>query len=158
MHHNIFISVLRNVTHLVALAFLLIGCNATKFVPEGQCLLNKAEVNVLDAPNAQLNDLATYLRQKPNTEILGFWKLQMHIYNTAPKDTTKKSSRKMAENAHKMGEAPVIYDPLLTEISMKQLERAMANKGYFNAEVDTIISVKKRKVNLTYQITALYHP
>ncbi len=133
---------------------MLVGCNATKYVPEGQYLLDKTKVTVVDKPNIDFADLNGYLRQKPNSEILGFWKLQLHIWNTAPRDTTKKSNRKLAENAHKMGEAPVIYDPSLTEISMHQLERAMENKGYFNAMVDTTIAIKKRKISLTYVVTA----
>ena len=60
----------------------------------------------------------------------------------------------MAENAHKMGEAPVVYDEDLTRISMQQLQQQMHNMGYFHAEVDTIKRVKDRKMNLTYVITA----
>ena len=133
---------------------LFSGCNALKYVPEDECLLNKARVKVLDTKDERTADLGNYLRQKQNSEILGFWKLQLHVYNTAPADTTKKSKKKLAENAHKMGEAPVIYDPELTGLSIQQLKLTMMNKGYFNATVDTQTVVKKRKVNLTYLVTA----
>jgi outer membrane protein assembly factor BamA len=35
-----------------------------------------------------------------------------------------------------------------------QLAKAMNNKGYFRAEVDTVMKEKDRKMNLTYEITA----
>lgn len=136
------------------LCIVLSACNTTKFVPEGKYLLNKAQVKCVDDKTVPTSDLRNYLRQRQNTEILGFWKLQLDIYNTAPKDTTTKSNRRLARNAKKMGEAPVVYDPELTGISMQQLRQQMNNMGYFQAEVDTIVKVNKRKVNLTYIVTA----
>ena len=132
----------------------LTGCNTTKFVPEGQYLLNKAYVKCEDDKHVNSAGLRSYLRQKQNTEILGFWKLQLDVYNTAPLDTTTKSKRRLARNAKKMGEAPVIYDEELTVISMQQLRQQMSNEGYFNAVVDTQKVFKGRKLNLTYNITA----
>ena len=130
------------------------SCNTTKFVPEGQYLLNKAKVKCVDDKSVSAGDLRSYLRQKQNTEIFGFWKLQLHVYNTAPADTSTQANKRLARNAHKMGEAPVIYDEDLTVISMQQLKQQMSNLGYFNAEVDTQKVIKKRKIDLTYLVTA----
>ena len=135
-------------------AWLLASCNTTKFVPQDKCLLNKARVKCVDDKSVSGADLQKYLRQRQNTEIFGFWKLQLHIYDTAPLDTTTKSNRTLARNAKKMGEAPVIYDEQQTQASMQQLRQQMNNMGYFHAEVDTIKKVKNRKVDLTYVITA----
>jgi len=139
---------------VAALVLLLSSCNATKFVPEKQYLLNKATVRITDNKQIDPTDLLSYLRQQPNTEILGFWKLQLHIYNTAPSDTTTKANKKLAANAHRIGEAPVVYNQDMTVASMFQLKKAMQNKGYFDAEVDTTIAIKKRKLEITYLITA----
>lgn len=124
------------------------ACSLTKFVPEGEYLLNKANVKVEDTKEVLSEDLRSYLQQKQNTEILGFWKLQLGIYNTASKDTTKWTSR----NARKIGEPPVIYSPELAFRSMHQLKQAMQNRGYFQAEVDTTIEIKNRKLNITYHV------
>lgn len=145
---------MRNKLYILFLAVLFAACNTTKFVPQDQCLLNKATVKCTDDKNVSTSELRNYLRQKQNTEILGFWKLQLHVYNTAPRDTTTKSQKRLARNAHKMGEAPVIYDEDLTRVSMQQLKQQMNNMGYFHATVDTQKTVKKRKVNLTYLVTA----
>ena len=139
-------------TLLIAIVFA--SCNTTKFVPEGQYLLNKARVKCVDDKSVSASDLRSYLRQKQNTEIFGFWKLQLHVYNTAPTDTTSKTNKRLARNAHKMGEAPVIYDEELTAISMQQLRQQMNNMGYFHAEVDTQKIIKDRKIDLTYLVTA----
>ena len=119
-------------------------------MPQGQLLLNDVKVKVEDNKNIPPSELMKYVQQKPNTEILGFWKLQLDIYNTASEDTTKWTSK----NARKIGEPPVIFSSELTDASQAQLQRAMQNKGYFNAEIDTTVAVKKRKINLVYHVTA----
>ena len=139
---------------LLVILFVATSCNTTKFVPQDQYLLDKARVKCVDDKSVSESKLRGYLRQKQNTEIFGFWKLQLHVYNTAPKDTTSKSNKRLARNAHKMGEAPVIYDEELTRISMQQLRQQMNNMGYFQAEVDTQKVIKDRKVQLTYLVTA----
>ena len=134
----------------IGLVLCLMSCNTTKFVPQGEYLLNKANIKVEDTKEVAISDLKNYLQQKQNTEILGFWKLQLGIYNTASLDTAKWTSK----NARRIGEAPVIYAPELTDRSMVQLKKAMQNKGYFTAKVDTTMTVKDRKVNITYHVTA----
>ena len=145
------------------LCLILASCSTTKFVPQDQYLLDKAYVKCRDDKSVPTGSLRNYLRQKQNTEILGFWKLQLQIYNTAPRDTTTKSNKRLARNAHKMGEAPVIYDEELTQISMQQLRQQMNNLGYFQAQVDTVKEYKPYKgkkhkqggkVRLTYWVTA----
>ena len=151
---------------MIGMLFFFASCNTTKFVPEDKYLLNKARVKCVDDKTVDTGSLRNYLRQKQNTEVLGFWKLQLHVYNTAPSDTTTKAKQRLARNAHKMGEAPVIYDEEQTQISMQQLRQQMINMGYFNAKVDTVISrktasfkdkrqkTKGRKVEVTYVVTA----
>ena len=135
---------------LLFVLVLLVSCNTTKFVPAGKCLLNDVKIKVQDTKDVVSSDLMKYVQQKPNTEILGFWKLQLGIYNTASVDTAKWTSK----NARKIGEAPVVFSPDLAASSCVQLTKAMNNKGYFQARVDTMVQQKDRKVNLTYAITA----
>lgn len=139
---------------LCSLFLILCSCNTTKFVPQDKYLLNKVRVKCVDDKNVSTATLGSYVRQKQNTEIFGFWKLQLHVYNTAPLDTTTKARARAARNAKKMGEAPIIYDEELTEVSMQQIRQQMNNMGYFQAEVDTQLRFKKRKVEVTYLVTA----
>lgn len=135
---------------LAVLAIILMGCHTTKFVPEDKYLLNKAKVHVEDTKAVNGENLKNYLRQRPNTTVMGFWKLQLDIWNTQRGDSAKWINRQI----RKLGEPPEIYDEALTEASMMQLKRAMDNKGYFSSEVDTAITIKDRKLNIVYNITA----
>ena len=72
---------------MLAMVMALASCNTTKFVPEGQYLLNKAKVRCVDDKNVSATELRSYLRQKQNTEIFGFWKLQLHIYQLSRHNT-----------------------------------------------------------------------
>ena len=135
---------------LILLLYAFSACNATKFVPQDKYLLNDVKIKILDTKDVPTEDLMTYVQQTQNTEIFGFWKLQLAIYNTASEDTTKWTSK----NARKIGEAPVIFSSDLAAYTREQLERAMNNRGYFQAQVDTVMEIKDRKVNLQYQIMA----
>lgn len=135
---------------LLLLALVFASCRTTKFVPDGEYLLNKTKLKVTDTKEVSGSDLSSYLRQKPNSEVFGFWKLQLGVYNLAGKDTANWWNRQM----RKIGEAPEIYDENLTAQSMTQIQRAMFNAGYFDARVDTVKQMKKKKLNLTYNITA----
>lgn len=135
---------------LFLLALVFASCRTTKFVPDGEYLLNKTKLKVTDTKEVSGSDLSSYLRQKPNSEVFGFWKLQLGVYNLAGKDTANWWNRQM----RKIGEAPEIYDENLTAQSMTQIQRAMFNAGYFDARVDTVKQMKKKKLNLTYNITA----
>lgn len=133
-------------------ACLFSACNVTKFVPEDKQLLYKVKINVDGTKEIAPSDLKHYLRQTQNNEVLGFWKLQLHIYNTAPKDTLTKGQKYAARNARKVGEPPVIYNSELTGTSITQIKKAMQNEGFFRAAVDTSTSVNDRKVRLTYNV------
>lgn len=104
---------------------VMTACNTTKFVPQGEYLLNDVKVRVQDTKTVASSDLVKYVQQRENTEILGFWKLQLAIYNTASLDTAKWTSK----NARKIGEAPVVFSSELADASMVQLGKAMKNKG-----------------------------
>lgn len=130
---------------LIFLGVVLSSCDTLKFVPEGKYLLNKTKVEVVDTKSVQGGDLKKYIRQTQNSEILGFWKLQLHIYNTAPIDTTTMSRRRLARNAHRMGEAPEVFDEDAAVQSMYEIKKGMSNLGYFDAEVDTVMKIKPAK-------------
>ena len=137
---------------IVLLGVLLCSCNMAKFVPEDKQLLYKVHIDVDGTNQVQGTKLKHYLRQTPNTEVLGFWKLQLHLYNTAPLDTLTPYDKWATRNARKIGEAPVVYDNNQTIQSMAQITKAMHNEGFFRATVDTSTVTKDRKVWLTYHV------
>ena len=135
---------------LLVLLVVLSGCKTTKFVGENEYLLNKAQIDV-STKEVDKDNLRKYLRQTQNTEVLGFWKMQLQLYSLQGKDTSTWFARQL----RKIGEPPEIYSELATQASMTQLTKAMQNKGFFNASVDTLTEITApKKLRLKYEITA----
>ncbi len=142
---------LRIVFFLSAVA-LLWSCSSTKHVPQGQLLLDKTTIKIEDTKDVSSSDLYNYLRQTPNHRVLGNMKIQLATYSLSGRDSTKWYNKWL----RRLGQAPVIYDQSLTEASAKQLQQAMINKGYMDAqvEVDTVCRDAKKKINVTYTVHA----
>nr|MBD3621756.1 BamA/TamA family outer membrane protein [Sunxiuqinia sp.] len=122
------------------------SCTSTKFVPEGQYLLNDTEIEI-DNNSISKEQLKAQVRQKENLKILGFIKFHLGLYNL--------SSAKKEEGWFKrIGEAPVIYDDYLTQRSKEQLKLYLKNKGYYDASVSeqVITKERKQKVEVVYAI------
>ncbi|HOO19415.1 MAG TPA: hypothetical protein PK296_04405, partial [Paludibacteraceae bacterium] len=87
-------------------SIIFVGCNTTKFVPEGKYLLDKVDIKT-DVRSIKKNELYEYLRQTPNNSAFGLFRTQLGIYSLAGKDTTKWLNRFLM----KIGEEPVIFNP-----------------------------------------------
>lgn len=124
-------------------------------MPDGQYLLDKVDINIntdsAGAYAAEGADLINFLRQQPNHKVLGFAKLQLSTYSLSGKDTTKWYNRWL----RRLGQPPVIYDSLLTELSARQLRQAVINRGFMDAQVsiDTVLNAQKKRAQITYNIT-----
>lgn len=124
---------------------LISSCRSTKFVPEGEYLLHKVKIEV-DNKNIQKSELRSYLRQKPNSSILGFWKFNLGMYSL--------SSKKKEEGwLKRIGEAPVIYEEGAVDKSREELKRFMRNKGYYESVVSDTVILKKRKKKASQYFT-----
>jgi len=125
----------------------LSSCRTVKYVPDNQYLLSKSKISV-DNKSINKIELKTYLKQKPNTKILGFWRFHLGLYNL--------SGRGKEDGIFKrIGEAPVIHSAYLTEKSKEEFQRFMHNKGYYQAKVtDTVIYRKNQKAEVYYTIIA----
>lgn len=132
---------------MLAVAAMSASCSSTKHVAEGSYLLDKVEIAVVDSSGVSTNGLVNYLRQIPNHKVLGFWKLQLGIYNLSGKGSDSKFNRWL----RKIGQEPVIYDPGLTDQSVNQLKLALINRGYNDVEVtaDTS-STGNKKMKVSY--------
>ena len=126
---------------------LFASCSPTKHVPDGAFLLNKVEIKS-DAKEINKNDLPDYVRQMPNSYILGIFRLQLGIYNLAGKDTTKWLNRVL----RRIGQPPVLLDTMLTEVSARQLAGYHINKGYYDANINTIVKKRNKQASISYQI------
>ncbi|MCH5228766.1 MAG: BamA/TamA family outer membrane protein [Muribaculaceae bacterium] len=116
---------------------------------QGDYLLDKVNIEVNDSlKRVNVSELNAYVRQTPNHKMLWSIKFRLGIYNLSGNDSTNWWNKWV----RKLGEPPVVYDSLLMEASIDQLEKAMVNKGflYAKANADTVRNDKKRKIRVNY--------
>ncbi len=132
---------------LVALIFA--ACQSTKYVDDGDYLLERVGVRG-DYGTVSADELHDYIRQIPNSRVLGFWRLNLGIYNLSrPRD------KAFSNWLRRIGEAPVVMDSALTKRSAEQLRLYMSNHGYFNARVkDSVIITDAKKCRVQYHVTS----
>ena len=110
-------------------------------------MLNKVNV-VADGkyPDINPSQLKSYVRQKGNSRWFSAVKIPLGVYAMAGDDSTKWINRTLRS----MGEAPVIYDTLQARLSCKNLQMALQNKGYLDAQVELFADTKGKKLNAIY--------
>ena len=133
------------------LPFLIAGCSSSKHVPQGNYLLDKVNIQIDDSTHdVKASELSAYVRQMPNHKMLWSIKFRLGIYNMSGKDSTNWWNKWM----RKLGEAPVVYDSMLMQASVEQLQKAMVNQGYLYAKASahTEKDEQKRKIRVRYDV------
>jgi len=127
----------------IYLLILTSACNTTKYVPDGEYLLNEVKIDV-KGEGATGNELLDYVQQLPNSSKFG-----VGIYNLVDSDSSwfKKTIRKM-------GEPAVIFRRSLVPLSETELTLQMKNLGYLNAEVTSEVDTLDKKANVTYTVVS----
>ena len=126
---------------------LLASCSETKYVAEGELLLDKVKVKS-DVKERAINttELKSYVRQRGNSRWFSLIKVPLYTYSLSGRDTTRWLNRTLRS----IGEAPQIYDSLLTVQSAVRLRDNLQNMGYLRATVDIHQKVKGKKLRTTY--------
>lgn len=121
------------------------SCSVSKFIPEGEYLLEDVEV-ISDNKDVNPSEFRGYVHQNPNSSWFSIAKVPLRIYALSGTDTTKWINRFI----QKIGDEPVIYDSASAERSKENMKRAMQNLGYMQANVDVLTKKKKKKIELSY--------
>ncbi len=132
----------------ISLAFLFDSCRITRSVPEDEYLLQTYKIKT-DSRLIDREEMTGYVRQKPNKEILGF-KFYLALYNLARDDKNNWFNNSLRT----VGEEPVIYDSLLTQRTVSQLELYLRNKGFYYANVSDTSFFHNKKANVVYRVEA----
>lgn len=136
---------------LVVMA-LLTGCNNAKYLPENKYLLVNNDIET-NNPEIDESDISSFIKQKPNKKILGFYRFHLSVYTVGSwisKDNWLKKF--LTDN---IGEKPVVLDTSLTNNSVRQIKYYLENQGYFNSLVEKSIEFKdNKKAKVTYRINA----
>lgn len=130
---------------VLATLILLTACSATKFVSEGDYLLDKVEVKSVQK-DFNVSLLEPYVRQKANSKWFSLLKIPLGTYSLSGTDTTRWINRTLKN----IGEAPVVYDSLMAQKSCEALRSAMSNMGYLHSEVELQTRNKGKRVSVTY--------
>ncbi|MFA5047114.1 MAG: BamA/TamA family outer membrane protein [Paludibacter sp.] len=138
---------LQKLVFYILIVLLFSACNTTKFVPDGEFLLDKYHIKT-DSKVIQQDELKDYLRQTPNAAVFGVFRMQLGLYNFAGKDTSKWINKTLK----RIGDPPVIYSPILTSVSIQQLQKFLENKGYIDAKVESKVTTKGKKATVDYNI------
>lgn len=128
---------------------LLASCSETKYVAEGELLLDKVRVKS-DVKERAINttELKSYVRQRGNSRWFSLIKVPLYTYSLSGRDTTRWLNRTLRS----IGEAPQIYDSLLTIQSAVRLRDNLQNMGYLRATVDVGQKVKGKKLSTTFYL------
>ena len=105
--------------YILALPLVLGACSASKYVPEGEYILNKVEVKS-DSAGYDAGALKQYVRQKEKPKLFSLFK-------------------------NPFSKKPVIYDSLQARLSCQDLLTAMQNQGFMHAGVSLYTTVKGKK-------------
>lgn len=148
--NQIYLLNLRKVAAIFFLFLILLsGCRSTKYVPEGEYLLNSVEIES-DNKEIKPNSVKPYVKQKANSQILGLVKFKLWLYNRAPKNGDGWTARTL----RKIGEAPNVYDANRTVQSEREIKHYLSNKGFTNAEVSSTVEIfeRRRKTEVKYYL------
>ena len=144
---------LRNITSHISYALLvfvllaLVGCDGTRYVADGDYLLTSSHVSC-ENPRINLATMDTYIRQRPNSKWLSSLKVPLGFYSMSGADTTKWINRTL----RKWGQAPVVYDSILTARTVEDITAAVRNEGYLNATVTPQLTQKGKRIKVNYDI------
>ena len=134
--------------YILTTPLLLMGCNASKFVPEGSYLLDKVRVETADK-SLDASTLQTYVRQQGNSRWFSLFRIPLGTYSLAGRDSTKWLNRMLKH----VGEAPVVFDTLQARRSMDDLTTAMRNMGYMHARTELLTRIRgRKKVEVVYRL------
>ena len=110
------------------LPLVFAGCSSSKYVPEGEYILNKVEMES-DSDDYDAGALKQYVRQKEKPKLFSLFKNPF--------------SRK-----------PVIYDTLQARLTCQDLVKAMQNQGFMHAGVSLNTTTEGKKLDAKY----ILHP
>ena len=129
------------------LYFILMGCAPSRFLNDDELLLDHVRLRS-DEPMANLEQLSGYIRQHPNSKWFSLFKVPLGFYCLSGTDSTRRVNRLI----QRIGEPPVVYDSTLAAKSQRDIESAVRNLGYLNAQVTLKPQRHKRRIALTFRI------
>lgn len=128
---------------LAILCVMACSCSTTRSLQDGEYRLTKNVIRIENEKEINSGALQQYVYQRP-----GPWNPLMCVYNWAGKKDSA-----LSRFFRKIGDAPVIYDPELVELSAENIRNRLDHLGYYNSDVRTDIVLNRKKVRTVYTVT-----
>jgi len=133
---------------LLGLTIFVSACSTTRYVPDGEYLLDNVKLKIESDSKTQLDkgQLRNYVRQNPNSRLFSLAKTSLATYSLSGSDTARWVNRILRS----MGEAPVIYDSVQAQRTCVDLSQELRNEGYLSGNVSYKVERKGKKADVTY--------
>ncbi|SKB87960.1 Outer membrane protein assembly factor BamA [Parapedobacter luteus] len=125
---------------ILLLLILFASCRSTRLLEEGQALVTKTEIEGIEPRLTEQAKAYIPPDLRPNSRI------NLFIYNLA----NARKGRYRTKNIRNVGEPPHVLDSALVDFSTQQINRYLASKGYFNAEVSNNIVLKGKRAHIYF--------
>lgn len=132
----------------IIFAMATVSCSTTRVLQEDQYRLSDNNIKVTNDRKFNTASLTPYLKQKPNPSVIFGWNPFLSVYNWS-----NGKGKGWDRFVQKIGQAPVIYDADLVESTVENIESHLEYQGYYGSSVDTDIKVRKKKVEVSYNVT-----
>ncbi len=136
---------------------LLSSCSNTKYLPKGESLYVEGKVELKSDstfPKKYIKPLEEHLegnlRPRPNSSILGL-RPKLWFYNIARNAKSKRGIKGWLK--YKVGEPPVLLSDVNRPYNEGLLENRLENLGFFQADVVSDTTIKRRRAIVTYFAT-----
>ncbi len=133
----------------VLLCGLILSCAPERFLEDDEFLLDHVSVTA-DDREVPTDALSGYVRQHPNSRWFSLFKVPLGVYCISGSDSTKRVNKFF----RRIGEAPVVFDSVQAEGGRANIESAVRNLGFLNANVELSERQRKQKLSLAYRIHA----
>lgn len=139
---------------LIALIVFVTSCNSTKFLKEGEYLVNKNTTELhsnhkIDNRRTLSYELTRLYKQKNNTNFLFFFPREWFYFVTQDAKDTTALDRLQTKY---IAETPTIFSDSLTRVTANAMRYFLHHKGYYHAEVDYETKIKRKKIEITYNV------
>lgn len=129
---------------LLTVIMMSASCSTTRILQDGEYRLRKNKITIVNDKEFNPNQLNKYLKQNDN---LG-WSPFLYVYNWS-----NGKGGGWDKFVEKIGKAPVVYDPEQVDNSISNIENHLEYLGYYGSDVQSEIRVRKKMVNVTYNVT-----
>lgn len=135
---------------LILMGSFLSSCNSTKFLKQGEYLLDKNAVVIkqkMDGRSDLAYELSTFYRQRANGNFFFIFPREYaYLNNSAPEDSTGWNRFKRET----IGEPPTIYSDSLTTLTAYDMQAYLQYKGWLQAQVIPQRDPRKKKMRVSY--------